>query len=334
MQLHWFPPDISTVYWDYYHEEREFYEKFIKLHRILGEPVFAGGIWTWTGYGANWGLTFRTTHPALEACKKLGVREIFVTIWGDNGTEANVYANLMGLSLFAEHGYAEAFDEEKFRRRFAFCCGANYDDFYTLRLLDEVPGCKKDNLEQVNASKYLMWQDLMTGMFDYHIQGLPLDNHYAQLETIFREAATRNDEYNEMFRFYTEVAAALSQKAEMGLRITQAYQSGSRAGLESLLHQDLPELLSRVEALRRCHKEVWFQMNKVIGWDIMDMRYGSLMIRIRTAMEEIEDYLAGRLQRLEELEEPRRSFNGKEGLVSYANWYGRIVSASRIAPEA
>ena len=171
-------------------------------------------------------------------------------------------------------------------------------------------------------------------MFDYHIQGLPLDNHYAQLETIFREAATRNGEYNEMFRFYTEVAAALSQKAEMGLRITQAYQSGSRAGLESLLHQDLPELLSRVEALRRCHKEVWFQMNKVIGWDIMDMRYGSLMIRIRTAMEEIEDYLAGRLQRLEEFEEPRRSFNGKEGLVSYANWYGRIVSASRIAPEA
>ena len=53
-----------------------------------------------------------------------------------------------------------------------------------------------------------------------------------------------------------------------------------------------------------------------------------------TAMDEIEDYLTGRISRLEELEEPRRSFNGKEGLVTYANWYGRIVSASRIAPEA
>ena len=50
--------------------------------------------------------------------------------------------------------------------------------------------------------------------------------------------------------------------------------------------------------------------------------------------KEIEDYLTGRISRLEELEEPRRSFNGKEGLVTYANWYGRIVSASRIAPEA
>ena len=81
---------------------------------------------------------------------------------------------------------------------------------------------------------------------------------------------------------------------------------------------------------------VWLHMNKAIGWDILDMRYGSLLIRIRTAMEEIEDYLAGRLSRLEELEEPRRSFTGREGPARYSdgftNWYGRIVSASRIAP--
>lgn len=66
----------------------------------------------------------------------------------------------------------------------------------------------------------------------------------------------------------------------------------------------------------------------------MDMRYGSLLIRLRSAMEQTEEYLEGRLERLEELEEERRSFNGSEGPVSYANWYGRIVSASRIAPEA
>ena len=82
-----------------------------------------------------------------------------------------------------------------------------------------------------------------------------------------------------------------------------------------------------MEALRSCHRVVWADMNKIIGWDILDMRYGSLMVRIRTAMDEIEDYLTGRISRLEELEEPRRSFNGKEGLVTYANWYGRIVSA-------
>ena len=48
----------------------------------------------------------------------------------------------------------------------------------------------------------------------------------------------------------------------------------------------------------------------------------------------VEAYLNGDENSLEELAEPRRSFNGKEGLVPYANWYGRIVSASRIAPEA
>ena len=326
------PGDVQTVYWDYYHFDEEFYERFIEMHRVFGEPVFAGGIWTWVGYGANWGITYRTTHPAMAACKKLGIRKIFATIWGDNGTEANMYANMLGLSLFAEHGYIDAFDEEKFKRRFEFCCGAKYDDFYALRLLDEVPGCEKDNLEQVNASKYLMWQDLMTGMFDYHIKGLPLDDHYKELVPLFRAASERNGEYNAMFRFYAEVANVLSLKAQMGLRITEAYETGNTAALYALAKEELPELLSRVEALRSCHRVVWADMNKIIGWDILDMRYGSLMVRIRTAMDEIEDYLTGRISRLEELEEPRRSFNGKEGLVTYANWYGRIVSASRIAP--
>ncbi len=332
------PADVSMVYWDYYHFDEEHYEKYIAMHRVFGEPVFAGGIWTWTGYGANWGMTFRSTHPALTACKKAGIRRVFATIWGDNGTEADPFANMMGLSLFAEHGYIDEFDEEKFRRRFAFCCGANYDDFYALRLLEEIPGCQKDNLEQVNASKYLMWQDLMTGLLDYHIKDLPLDDHYASLVPVFQAAAERNGEYNEMFRFYARVADALAKKAEMGLRITKAYETGNTAALRALAKEELPELLSRVEALRSCHRALWLHRCKTIGWDVMDMRYGALLIRIRTAMEEIEDYLTGRLPRLEELEEPRRSFTGREGPARYSdgltNWYGRIVSASRIAPGA
>lgn len=72
-----------------------------------------------------------------------------------------------------------------------------------------------------------------------------------------------------------------------------------------------------------------------MGWDIMDMRYGSLLIRLRSAKEQMEAYLNGGRNSLEELAEPRRSFNGKEGLVPYANWYGASCppAASRRKPN-
>jgi hypothetical protein len=120
-------------------------------------------------------------------------------------------------------------------------------------------------------------------------------------------------------------------KAEMGLRITDAYRKGDKAVLKNICEAELPELEIRVKDLRKCHKAHWMMINKALGWDIFDMRYGSLLIRIQTAMESLQDYLEGRLERLEELEEERLSFNGEAGPVKYANFYGEIVSPSRIA---
>ena len=328
------PNDATLVYWDYYHFDEEFYSDFIDKHRVFGEPVFAGGIWTWTGFAANWGMTFKTTNPALMACKKKGIKRVMVTIWGDNGTECNAFANLLGLSLFAEHGYSFDLDEEKFKKRFEFCTGAKFDDFYNMKYLDEVPGSNAENLDQFNPSKYLMWQDILTGLFDKNIDGLPLDSHYAVLAKKFEAAAGNNGDYNDLFRFNYHVADVLSVKSELGLRITRAYKSGNRAELKEYVEAVLPGLVQKVRNLRKCHMRNWFSMYKTLGWDVMDMRYGSLLIRIESAIEEITAYLNGQMDKLEELEEERLYYNSTRGLIAYANYYGKIVSPSRIAPEA
>ncbi len=328
------PKGVQLVYWDYYHDNEEFYVNFIRRHREFGtEPVFAGGIWTWTGFNANWGKTFRTTDPALRACKKEGIKEIIITVWGDNGTESSLYSNLLGLQLFAEHGYAKDLDMNKLKSRFEFCTGCNYDDFIAIKYLDEVPGTDSDNMEDYNPSKFLMWQDLLTGLFDKNIEGLPLNSHYERLTEKFAGSAARNGYFGFVFEYLEKVSNVLALKSEMGIRITRAYKNGDRAVLENLVNAELPELEARVKSLRICHKRQWFSINKALGWDIMDMRYGSLLIRIQTAVEEIRDYLEGKLKCIEELEEERLSFSGEPGLVKYANFYDKIVSASRIAPH-
>lgn len=329
------PKGAQLVYWDYYHDNEGFYSEFLELHRKFGsEPIFAGGIWTWRGFCANWGKTFRTTNPALNACKKEGIKEVFVTIWGDNGTESNIYSNLLGLQLYAEHGYSKQIDMDKLKSRFEFCTGANYDDFIAIKYLDEVPGTDLDNMQTYNPSKYLMWQDLLTGLFDYNISGLPLNKHYEELTKKLENAIKRNGEYGFIFEYLAKVSHVLSIKSEMGIKITQAYLEGDTSTLKSFVEKKLPELEKRVKELRAVHKKQWFIINKALGWDIMDMRYGSLLIRIQSSIEQVGDYLDGKSQRIEELDEKRLSFTGKPGLVKHVNFYGSIVSASRIAPRA
>jgi len=327
------PKDITLVYWNYGLLKEENYVKMIRAHQKIGRTIFAGGIWTWLGFGPHWVRTFATSNCALKTCKKLGIKEVFVTIWGDNGTEAPFNVNMPGLVLYAEHGYAEDPDEKKIKKRFEFCTGANYDDFMELEKMDFVPGVDRLENTSYNPSKYLLWQDVLTGMFDKNIEGLPLDGHYAALADRLSEAIGRNGAYDEMFRLYRNAARTLAMKAQMGLRITEAYEKGNKKALRKFADNELPELKTRMASMRECHRDLWFRLYKPLGWDIMDMRYGSLISRIDSAANEINDYLGGKLKRIEELEEKRLPYNGEDGLIKWTNYFGRIVSPSRIDPH-
>jgi len=328
------PDDIQLVYWDYYHDDVEdFYRTFIDTHRELGEPIFAGGIWTWAGFAAHYKKTIRTTNPALMTCKKKGVKEVFATVWGDNGTECSVYATLLGLSLYAEHNYTYEVSEEQLKRRFEFCCGTKFEDFMNLTYLDETPGAPDDQHAPTNPSKVLMWQDILGGLVDKNFAGYDLNDHYAKLAETFKPAMERNGDYNEFFKFNYHVANVLAMKAEMGMNLTKVYKSGDKAELKKYADELLPELRERVAALRQVHMDHWFNIYKAFGWDIMDMRYGSLLARIDSAITVIQRYLDGKLPTIEELDEERLLYNGQEGFLRL-NHYNKFVSASRIAPKA
>jgi hexosaminidase len=320
------PAGVQLVYWDYYHYDEGFYREYIKRHREFGsDPIFAGGIWNWTSFAVNWNASFRTTNAALNACKQEGIREVFATTWGGYGSECHIYATLLGMQLFAEHGYAEGLDQDKLQRRFEFCTGACYDDFINIKYLDEIPGAGSGN-----ASKFLMYQDLLMGLFDKHLEGVPLSEHYAQLTQTLQAGCGRNGQYNMLFEYVSRVSRVLSSKAEMGLRLTQAYRAGDREALRHLADTELPELAARVKNLRDCHRDQWLALYKPFGWDVLDMRYGALLARIDSAITLVGMFLDGRLSQIEELDEERLYFNGRPGMGVGCYVQGRIVSGSQM----
>ncbi len=330
------PEKATVMYWDYYSLKPSEYERIIDSHFELHDKVlFMGGIWTWIGYSLAWEKTLLTTEYALKACKKKGIKDIIVTTWGDNGTESLIPTTYVGFQLFAEHGYCEVFDYEKFKKRFNFCTGGRVEDFENLELLDKTPDTLSlPDHSNYNPSKWIMWQDILTGLGDKNIDGVEMNAHYESVEAKLKEAVGRNGRFDYIFEYSRRAAHVLSIKSEMGLRLAKTYKAGDKAELKKFAEEYLPDLKSRVLALREFHKDCWFRIYKAFGWDIMDMRYGTLLMRIESAIEQLKSYLDGKFSVIEELEAERLYFDGKEGPIRYMNGYGRIVSPSRIAPDA
>lgn len=325
-------PNVTFCYWDYYTFDLEHYRSRMRWHRNLGDIIFAGGIWTWIGFGPDWTKTFVTMQPALQACRMEGVRQVMATVWGDSGTEADMRTTLLGMQLFAENGYSDSVSEEQLRKRYHFCTKGDYDDMLALQYIDETPGVEPGNPRGRNPSKYLLWQDPLCGLHDENIRGLAMNEHYAKLEERVAKAV-KDDPFRDVFETYRLLCRVLALKSELGLQITDAYLAGDKAALKTLAEDTVPEVSRRIEALRAQHFRCWSQMYKALGWEIFDLRYGGILIRLDTAKKRILSYLSGEVTRLEELEEPRLPYNGYKGVIRN-NYYGRIVSAGRIAPPA
>lgn len=326
------PEELQLVYWNYKHHSEQPYKMWLERHKALGsEPIFAGGIWSWNGFGVDYEKTFATTIPALNACKEEGVMEVIATIWGDGGTESNIYTNLLGLQLFAEQGYSKKFDMDKLKIRFKFCTGASFDSFMEITYLDKLPGTEPvEGFCFTNPCKYLLWQDMLMGLFDKNIEGMNLTSHYGNLQKHFESYVDSSGEFGFVFSFLEKLSAILSLKAEMGLKITEAYRNKNYLVLRDIAECKLPELYKKVNDLRTYHRELWFKVNKPFGWEVLDIRYGGLLARISSVISRISDYLEGTVREIEELNQERLYFSGTPGLIG-CNMYSKMPSASRLS---
>ncbi|WP_053365848.1 beta-N-acetylhexosaminidase [Bacillus sp. FJAT-27245] len=327
------PKNVQLVYWDYYHAEEGFYRTYIKKHNELGKDmVFAGGAWTWNGISPNYGRAFATTEAALAACKKEGVREIFTTLWGDNGGETPLIAADPVLQLYAEHTYHKTVDKERLAVRFHFCTGNHLEDFLLLNQFDETPGVMEKNLNSSNASKFLLWQDVLIGLFDENIKGLKMTEHYQSLVSKLTAAKERNPKALPLFELYEQLADVLRVKAEMGIRLKAAYDQNDKKTMV-LLAEEIKELAIQTGLLHRKHREVWFSLYKPFGWEVIELRYGGLSARLETAQFRIQQWLEGKIGRIEELEEKRLVHDGPLGIPEGSlgnHFYHRIATAGNM----
>ena len=301
-------PDTQFVFWDYYREDKNRYIEKIQKHKRMGRiPVFAGGIWCWTSYGTDYDKTFKTTAPALKACREEGVSEVIATMWGC--AETLFLPSLMGFSYFAENTYLPEFDMERFKERVKFCTGIPYEDFYELTRLYKIDGQFNQEEEPPNPSSALLWQDVLMGMYDGEMKDIPVEEHYKACAEIFDKASKGSELRNLIFSVPAQLSKVLSVKGEIGLKLKKAYDEKDKATLSKIANTDLVWLKDAVNTLRAEHRRVYLECNKPFGFDLADVRYGGVIARIDTAIYRVNDYLNGNVEIIEELEEERLPFD-------------------------
>ena len=324
------PKGVQLVYWDYYHTDKEFYAEWIDRHRALGsEPVMAGGVWTWSRFWTALPFTFKATDACMDACREKGLREAFMTIWGDGGMECDLFSALPGLQYFAEHAYAGVIDPVRLRANFRGSCDADFDDWVRASDLDAVPCQKELQGTPKNISNWLLWQDPLLAIMDPHIEGSGLRIHYGKLAADLA-AASRKGPSAARLRFPAQLAAALELKVCLRRDMAAACAAGDRARLRRFVTEDLPLLRKRVLSLWKSHREMWMNTYKPFGWEVIDRRYGGLLARLETVSERLKDFLGGKIEAIPELEAKLERFlDLPEGEIPGAH-FSRVTTPSVI----
>ena len=318
------PKGVQQVYWDYYHDDVDYYMQNIEKHKLLGEnTMFAGGIWCWGGHCPQFRRSLWYTKPALEACKKGGIKEIIATVW-HNGSECSLVLSVAALAWYAAYDYSGEFDIDLIKRTFALACpDASYDDFMATDI-PEFPHGGKEGL-----TRAILYNDPLVGLIDAHLTRYNMKEYYENASARLKDAGRDLAVFKYAFEVVYKLSVLLENKADYGIRLKAAYDRGDREALK-LLADECDAIIPKIRDLRDAHRKAWLEHNKPFGWEVHDIRFGGLVMRFETAKMRITDYLLGNIDKIEELEAERHPFIGSADNADN-NWrgYPGIASVSR-----
>ncbi len=329
------PDGMGVVYWDYYTMEPAIYDTMIVNHKALSDHVwFAGGLWTWTGFLPHNEGSLKMAAPAIDACLRGDIRNVFFTMWGDNGGECTIFSMLPALYAVARMAAGEQ-DMDVIKAEFGKKYGISFDDFCKVELPDRVPNAAPNPNRCYsyvkNPSKYMTFNDPFYGRYDTVVCGGEADAFRAYLDEY--GDLTENEEWGYLFRMSKALCAFLANKYELGARTRRAYNAGDKQALAAMI-AEFDEAIRTKEEFHLAFRACWLHDKKPAGFEVQDIRLGGLDARLKSCRERLAAYVAGELPTLEELDEELLDCDGGgktfRGRTGYYNNYYQCASQSEL----
>lgn len=332
-----FPDNLSFVYWDYYHDTREEYERQLKRRGCV-KTLFAGGMWKWGGWVPNFTKSFHDSICAVEACCAYNVHEVMVTLWGDDGDETPLFSVLPGLALFGllRFDHAEPSQTDALCRLLSDTPLAVYE---AMEYLDLIPDLPEKNLEALIPHKLLLYGDMASELFMGSITDDPqqLARYYWELSEQYAAMGTniRDGHLKGILMMYHHLACSLGARCDAAVALHEGYRKKASSAIDDAIHK-LMTFAGHVKQLHCAAVLVWSQECKGQGMEIIDLRLGGVQARCHALAQRLKLYQEGAIDTLTELDEPELPYQGilsEDGHTPGRESYGEIVTANTLCHQ-
>ena len=311
------PDGLGLVYWDYYHTDKKTYDDMIDGHKKLTDNVwFAGGLWTWVGFCPVNEYARKITEPAMISAGEKGVKHVIITLWGDDGGECSMFSVLPNL-FYAKKLYDGERDLNAIKKEFKELTGEDFDDMTALSLPNELMPTDK----YVNPSKYIFYTDLFTGaLATTFIDGG--EKKYAEYGDRLRKI--KSDKFGYLFDYTAKLCDVLAAKYTLSADVRKGYENNDRKLLNECVER-IDDCVKKIEEFYLSFENLWFTERKQHGFDVQDVRLGGLVKRMTSCKRRLIEYLDGKLEKIDELEDKLIDFlegnvGVKKAVIGYNGW--------------
>jgi len=309
------PKDVELIYWDYYHEDLDFYNKMINNHKKFDNKiVMASGIWTWAVPVYEHERTKNTVLHAINSSRSNEIKDIYFTMWGDDGQYCDFNTSLLGLYFVSENLHSDFNDETINKHRFEVLTGYKYDELV--------------KISQINITKDLkaagiMWDDPLYGI-NFNNQKALNGNVWSELESHYENLSQELMDMNDK-SFSHNHGYLLAKYLYLKIRIRNILEAKYIEDKDSLnqLYPEIDEIILLIEMLLTSYRDMWLKRYKPFGLEVIQTRLGGMIQRYKELKLRINELIVGEIKNIPELEEDT-------GKYQFIKWHHEFVNSSTI----
>lgn len=249
-------------------------------------------------------FTEATIIPCINACRKLKVKEIIFTMWGDDGAYCNYDSALMGIELACSLAYGEKTTRKKFlQKHFWAVTGENYE-LYRSSVIAKLYLLSRNSLHSIDSQAFILedpligiWQDVK----DSVKKGCLVD--YLKSLKANEKRLIREQNLSLPLRIVLTLTELIIHRIEMRKALLISYQKSNHRTLREIALKRVPELVEEYGLLTDLIRQDWMNCAKPFGWEVIQRRLAATSARFGEVRTRILEYLNRRTLKIDELDE-------------------------------
>ena len=294
------PPNVTFRMWNYALTDKGEFDRCYSLVKGLTKNIsFAGICHGYASFAPENKKSRRSVDAIIDGSVSNGINDVLLTRWE---TIASPLAMIPAFFEYSESACVNSGYSKEERSLFLY--GYGYDELYKLDAPNEANfGVSDESVGETNLPFYALADDLLLGINEKHIPESSA-YYYAKLEKELFKLSKRDSVLSHVFAFEAELCRVLKEKIPLIFDIRRLYLAKDKDGLREITEK-IPSLVDSIRRFYKAYKQEWLTYAKREGFELFELRFGGMMLRIDAVREILLGYINGETDVIPELEEER-----------------------------